>query len=207
MRTLEKGQDKIKKICDALRQETLEPAKEEAHAIVKESKKKAEEIIAEAQNEAQQIIKKAKSQLDQERKIFESSLQRAAKQAVEELRQEIENKFFNEELSSLLDRQMTNPKLVAELINGIVRAIEKEGISQDLSVVIPRLVSTEEVANALLGEIKAKLKERPIEVGNFAGGARVKLEGKNITLDLTEQSLKELLAKYVRKDFRELIFD
>ena len=41
----DKGQDKIKKICDQLREETLEPAKQEAEEMLENAKKQAEKII------------------------------------------------------------------------------------------------------------------------------------------------------------------
>ena len=46
-KTLEKGEDKIQKICDALRRETLEPAKAEAEQL---------RLVAEAKAEAYRKI-------------------------------------------------------------------------------------------------------------------------------------------------------
>lgn len=206
MRSLEKGQDKIQKICDQLRLETLQPAEEEAQRILEEAKKKAEEIQSEAERHAEQILKQARGQIEQERNVFHSSLQQAAKQTVEGLRQEIEHKFFSEELQSLLEKQLTDPKIVAELINGIVKAIEKEGLTVDLSAVIPSLVSANDVNALLLDGVRKRLKGKPLEIGGFVGGIQVKLHGKKMTVDLTDHAIKELLANYIRKDFRKLIF-
>ncbi len=206
MRSLEKGQDKIQKICDKLRRETLEPAKEDAQEILADARKKAENIKVEAEHHAEHLIKQARGQIEQERNVFYSSLQQAAKQTVEGLRQEIEHKLFNEELQSLLEKHLADPKVVAELINGIVKAIEKEGLATDLTAVIPRLVSAEEINLLLLEGIRKRLQGKPLEVGSFAGGAQVKLHGKKMTLDLSDQAIKEMLANYMRKDFRKLIF-
>ena len=41
MRSLETGHDKIQKICDRLRRETLEPAEEQAQTILNEARKKS----------------------------------------------------------------------------------------------------------------------------------------------------------------------
>ena len=51
-----------------------------------------------------------------------------------------------------------------------------------------------------------RLKGKPLEIGVFGGGAQVKLIGKNLTIDLSDQVIKELIANYIRKDFRKLIF-
>ena len=206
MRSLEKGQDKIQKICDRLRRETLEPAEEEAQHILKDARKKADSIKAEAEHHAEQLVKQAKGQIEQERNVFHSSLQQAAKQTIEGLRQEIEHKLFNEELQQLLENQLTDPKIVADIINGIIRAIEKEGLSTDLTAVVPRLVSPDDISSLLLEGVRKRLKGKVLEVGGFAGGAQVKLLGKKLTIDLSDQAIKELLANYMRKDFRKLIF-
>ena len=71
---------------------------------------------------------------------------------------------------------------------------------------IPQKVSAQEVNALLLTHVAQKLKDHPIEVGNFSGGVQVKLVGKKMTLDLTDQALKELLANFARKDFRQTIF-
>jgi V/A-type H+-transporting ATPase subunit E len=206
MKTLEKGQDKIQKICDKIRRETLEPAKEEAESIIVAAKKKAEEIVKEAEHHAEQLIKQAKVKIEQERTIFHSSLQQAAKQMLESLRQQIEVSFFNEELQSVLAKNLSHPQLIADLINSLVKAVEKEGIRTDFSAVIPRSVSPDDVTDLLLDSIKKRLQAAPLEIGHFAGGAQVKLVGRKMTLDLTDQALKELLANYVRKDFRQIVF-
>lgn len=206
MRSLEKGQDKIQKICDRLRHETLEPAEEEARNILRDAKKKGDSIKEEAERHAEQIKAQAKGQIEQERNVFHSSLSQAAKQAVEALRQEIEHKLFNEELQNLLEKQLSDPKIIADIVNGIIKSVEKEGISTDLTAVIPRLVNSDDV-NALLVEgVKKRLKNKPLEIGGFAGGAQVKLLGKNLTIDLSDQVIKELISNYMRKDFRKLIF-
>ena len=206
MRSLEKGQDKIQKICDKLRRETLEPAEEEGQQILKDARKKADSIKAEAERHAEQLLKQARGQIEQERNVFHSSLQQAAKQTIEGLRQEIEHKLFNEELQHLLESQLTDPKIVADIVNGIIKSIEKEGLTTDLTVVVPRLVSPDDVSSLLLDGVRKRLKGKTLEVGGFAGGAQVKLIGKKLTIDLSDQAIKELLANYMRKDFRKLIF-
>lgn len=206
MKSLEKGQDKIQKICDKIRRETIEPAQQEAQSIIEEAKSKADEIIHEAEKHKEDLIKQARAQIDQERNVFHSSLHQAAKQTIESLRQEIEQKFFNEELQTLLSKPLSDSKLIAELINGIVKAIEKEGLATDIGVVIPRNVSADDVSALLLDGVRKRLKDKQIEIGHFNGGIQVKLLGKKMTLDLSDQALKELLSNYVRKDFRQLLF-
>ncbi len=206
MKTLERGQDKIQRICDKIRHETLEPAKQEAQAVIAAAKKKAEHLVAEAEHQAEQLIQHARAQIEQDRHVFLSSLEQAAKQTLGSLRQDIEQRFFNEGLQDLLAKQLASPQLIANLINGIVKALKRDGIEADLKAIIPHSVSPTDISSLLLDEVCKKLKDKPLEIGGFAGGAQVKLQDKKMTIDLTDQALKELLANYMRKDFRQLIF-
>ncbi len=49
MKTLDKGKDRVEKIVKVLREETLEPAKEEAQRIIDEAKAEAERIVKAAE--------------------------------------------------------------------------------------------------------------------------------------------------------------
>lgn len=206
MRSLEKSQEKMQKICDQIRKDTIEPAKQEAEEMLAAARKRAEELIRTGEHQAEKLLEQAKKQIAQEQAVFRSSLEQAAKQAVEALRQEVEEKFFQEEISSLLQEHLADPRVLADLINGLVRAIEKEGLSADFSVIIPKLVAADDISPLLLESVAKRLKEAPLQLGSFSGGVQVKLRDKKMILDVTDTVLKGILADYVRADFRHLIF-
>lgn len=207
MKTLEKGQEKIKKICSLLHDETIEPAQKEAQAIIQQAHQQAEQIIASAQKAAEKLKSDAAIFIEQGRIAFESSLQQAAKQSVETLRQSIEHRFFSEHLSAILDKDLADPKIIANLINTVIKALEKEGLATNLSVVVSKTVSPRQINELLTQDAIKSLKENAVGVGNFAGGARIKLNNKNVTIDISDEALKELLATHVvRKDFRKMLF-
>lgn len=208
MKTLEKGQEKIKKICAVLRDETLEPAQKEAQEIVEQAQQQAEQIIADAQKAAEKLHANAKAAIEQEYRVFQSSLQQASNQGLETLRQSIENKFFNEQLSLLIEKQVNDPHLVANLINALVKAVEKEGLAVDLLALVAKTVSPQQLNELLLKEVLKNLQGQSVVVGNFNGGVRLKLQNKKVTIDVSEEALKELLATHVvRKDFRKMVFE
>ncbi|MGA8164666.1 MAG: V-type ATP synthase subunit E [Waddliaceae bacterium] len=205
-KTLEKGDDKIQKICDSLRKETLEPAKEEAQKIVEEAKAHAASFLDEAREAADKLLASARESIEKERQVFHSSLEQAAKQSVEKLRQVIEHQLFHDELEAVLLEYTLDPQVIAKIIEAMIKAIDEEGISVEFSAVIPKTASPKDV-NRLLGErIQNQLKEKSVSVGEFAGGAQIKLHDKKMTFDMTDRALIELLANYVRKDFRKFLF-
>ncbi len=152
------------------------------------------------------MMKEFKSAMAKEKELVVSSMKAASRQAVEALKQEIENTLFNRELTEWIEKEGSDPKIASQFINALVAAIEKDGVSADFSAYIASKISKEKVNALLAKDILAKLKKKSVVLGDFAGGVQIKLHDRNLTLDLSDTALKELLARYVRKDFRELIF-
>ena len=206
MKGLETGKDKVKKICEALRKETLEPAKQEAEEILAHAHAEAARIIEGARKAAEDLHAEVRAALERQKNVFNASLAHACKQALESLKQQIEERFFNRELKNLIARKTQDPQLIAELVRAVVRAIDKEGIDADLSAYVPAAVPADAI-NALLGkEVLDRLREKSVLIGSMDGGASVKLHNENITIDITDEALRELVASYARKDFREMFF-
>src|SRR3989337_1421388 len=102
MPSLDKGDDKIKKICEIIRKDTLDPAKEHAKEIIENAKIEADQIIKKANNEKEKILNEAKKDIEKEKKIFDSSLNISLRQAFEDLKSKIENELFSKTLSEEL---------------------------------------------------------------------------------------------------------
>jgi len=206
MKGIETGKDKVKKICDVLRRETLVPAMEEAEKITSSAQMRAEEILLAAKMQADSLLAEAKFEIARERNVFQSSLGQACKQALESLKQNIESKLLDQELAELVTKQTQDPRLLAELITAVVRGIEKDGLDVSLSAYIPANIPPRAVNQLLVKGVLEKLKEKSVLVGNLAGGIEVSLHQEKVTIDLSDKALKELVAQYIRKDFRTLIF-
>lgn len=206
MKGTETGKDKIKRICEVLRKETLEPAKAEGEEIIKTALLEAENIISEARHKAEEMLILAAAEIEKKNNVFQSSLQQACKQALDELKQSIEEKLLQPELAKAITGATQDPKTIAKLIDAVVKALETDGIDGDLSVLVPAAVSADAINNLLAKMILDRLKEKSVLIGPFSGGIEVKLHKEKITIDLSDAALKELVAHYIRKDFRKLFF-
>jgi len=58
----------------------------------------------------------------------------------------------------------------------------------------------------LTHQVLNRLREKSVVLNGFDGGIQVKLHEQKMTLDLTDEALIELLQRYLRKDFRDLLF-
>jgi len=206
MKGLESGKDKVKKICEVLKKETIEPAQREAKEMLQEAESRANAIIFEAHEQARLIEQEAKKEIEKERNVFQSSLNQACKQTLEYLKQEIENNLFHKELAAVIAKKTQDPQVLAQLVEALIMGIQKEGLETDLSAFVSSAVSASAV-NSLLGHnVLARLKEQAVVIGPMQGGVAIKLHKDNITLDMTDIALKDLVARYIRKDFRSMIF-
>ncbi|MBS0621353.1 MAG: V-type ATP synthase subunit E [Verrucomicrobia bacterium] len=201
VKSLQTGKEKIQKICDLLRRETIEPAQADAERIKQEAEAEAQEILAKAHAQAAEIESAAKQRVAKEKAIFTSAMEQGVRQSLQSLKQEIENTLFSDQLGKLITSASGDPKLMAALINAIVKAVEKEGLSTDLEVLIPKVVDRHAVEMLLLEQVRSKLQQ-----GLFLGGVKVRLVDQNVAIDVSDEALKELLSHHIRKDFRNLLF-
>lgn len=207
MKGLETGKDKIQRICDALRKETLEPAKQEAREIVENAHMQASEIVAEAQKKAASLVQEGEQEMEEKKRVFHASLNLACRQGIEWLKQKIEKELFDRELSTLVIKEMSDPKVIANLLNGFMRAMEEKGIEEEFVAVIPKEISPRSINNLLASHVLERLQNQTVVAGDFAGGVQIRLKEHRITIDISDAVVRELIAQYIRRDLRDLIFN
>jgi V/A-type H+-transporting ATPase subunit E len=207
MKGLETGKDKIQKICDALRKETLEPARHEAKEIIDAARNSAAHLLQEAKAKAQDTLNQAVKEIEERKKVFESSLMMACRQGIEELKATIEEKFFNSELKELVEKEMGDPKTIAKILNAFLETLEEKGVDDELVVKIPKSITPRSINALLAQKVIDKLEKGEVAEGDFAGGVQIELKDRKITIDISEKSVRELIAQYIRRDFRDLVFN
>ncbi len=206
MDTIETGKDKVKKICEVLRKETIEPAIAEARNILETAQDNADLIIEEARAKAAKMIAEAEKDIDKKYAVFKTALNQGARQSIEWLRQEIQERLLHHNLGEMIAKASSNPKVLSDMIKTVIKAIEEEGLDTELSAVIPGAVDPQEV-NVLLGkDLLERLKEKSVLLGSKKGGVEVKLHKEHITIDLSDTALLELMTQYVRKEFHQYFF-
>lgn len=207
MKGLETGKDKIQKICDSLRKETLEPAKQEAREIIENAHMQASEIVSEAKEKAAEMIQAAEKEMEEKKRVFNSSLSLACRQGIEQLKQKIEKELFDQELTKLVASEMADPKLIANLLNSFMKAMEEKGIEEEFVAVIPKTVSARSITSLLASRVLERLENKTVVASDFAGGLQIQLKSRQITIDITDAVVRDLIAQYIRRDLRDLVFN
>ena len=206
MKTLESGKDKIQKICDALRKETIDPAKQEAREIIENAHAQAAEIMGAAKAKVEKIHADAEHELAAKKRSFDSSLLMACRQGIELLKGKIEEELLNKGLLEATAKEMQDPKLIAHIIESFLKLLQERGVEEDVEAKIPKQISARSI-NALLAQgFLEKLKGKSVSLSEFAGGVQLKLLDRQITIDISDLAVRELIMRFIRSDFRELFF-
>lgn len=206
MKSLETGKDKIQKICDAIRKETLDPAKQDASEIVENAHMHAAEIIREAEKKAAELKLSVDKEIEEKKKLLDSSLKLSCRQGIEALKQKIEAELFNHELSTLVAKETSTPEIIVKLVESFMRSLEQQGIEEDFEVIIPKEITPRSINSLLAKNILDHLKNQTVTIGDFHGGVQLRMKDRQITIDISDQVVRELIAAYIRRDFRDLIF-
>ncbi|HLB53267.1 MAG TPA: hypothetical protein VJK48_06150 [Chlamydiales bacterium] len=206
MKGLDTGKDKIQRICDALRKETLEPAHIEAKEIVEKGQAQAQELIAAAKKMAEDLVSEAEKEIAEKRKVFETSLQLACRQGVEKLKSTIEKEIFDQYLSDILAKEMGDPQAIAKILETFFQILREKGIEDEFVIQIPKSVAPRQISALVAGKMVEKLEKGSILLGEFAGGVQIQMQERAITIDISDEAVHEIIAFYIRRDFRELVY-
>jgi V/A-type H+/Na+-transporting ATPase subunit E len=206
MKTLEKGSERVKKICDAIKLETIEPALEEARQIIETAKEDAAKILGEAHQKAESLLKNARAEIAKEKHVFEASLHQASCQAIESFKQAIEKDFFQPSLKALIGKGLDEASVLARLIEAIISSVEKEGLAVDFSLSISKKISSHDLAMLVAQKIIENFSEKKVAISGITGGVMIHLGKDNLTIDMSDKMLAEMLGEYIRKDLRQIFF-
>lgn len=206
MKKLESGQDQLQRICDLLRHDTLEPALAEARRIESEAQHAAHKLMEEAHKKASERETASRQQIQREQEVFQQNLKQALKQAIDLLRQEIEHSLFRSALKSSLKAPLSNPDVMGQLIQVVIESIRKEGIHAPLLVEVGKVLSPQQIVQALGPAVSKELENGKIQIGSFPAGITVKIVDQDVTLDMSEAAVREWLGRFLRKDFRDMLF-
>lgn len=102
--------------------------------------------------------------------------------------------------------EMADPKVISGLLISFMKAMEERGIEEDFAAVIPKQISPRAINTLLTSRILERLKDHSVSVGSFEGGVQIRMPNRQITIDVSDHVVRELIAQYIRRDFRDLIF-
>lgn len=201
--TLPSADSKVQEICDILKKETLDPAQEKANQIVQNAENEAKKRLQEAENQIAALKEQHARDLEREKNTQISAVQLSIQQAVLALRQSV-TEIFTEELQKLFQENLKKSDVCSKIIDALVQAVDKEGLSANLRVILPQSVTIQEILNSLVPAVKKRLEKGGIEVGKQVSGVILEVKDQNLGIAVTDETLLSLLQEGFTKELREV---
>jgi V/A-type H+-transporting ATPase subunit E len=200
------GDERLAAICQKIRNETLEPAKQEAEQIRLNAELEASKIITEAKQQADRLLHDTRKQLQEEQEVFDASLQQAGVHAVDLLKEKIENIFFYPALEKLLKEQFADDERTANVLDALVAFIKKHGPEGNLEVWLGSKLSREKILQHLTKEAIASIPKEGIQVSERSYGFTLSVSDKHLAIEISPDSVREVIASFLRGDYRKFLF-
>lgn len=207
----------VQQLIDRLQQDGLAKGQAEADAILGQARREAVEILEQARQEADQIVAAARHEAERTRLNGQEAVRLAGRDAILRLTEEL-RLDFERKLGKLVDHQLRDHDFLRKLLLAIAgEAVPQDG-ARHLHVLLsgqlteherpddddPARQDVEHFVRSLLGEA---LREG-LSFGtapDLEPGLRVQVVDDNLEIDLTSETLTDLLLKHLSPRFRELI--
>jgi hypothetical protein len=199
---IESSDKKVKEICDLLYKETILPAKEESEQRIEDAKRHAAAIIAAAKEEAKVLLEENQKNIQALRKIHEAAEQLAITRAIEVLKAGVMN-LFHKDLLASFKSTLSEKEVCKNILEVLLEAIKRDGIKSDLRLEVSSRVDFDQLVSSMVGSFVVKLEKGDIPIQS---GVALTLKDKKITLKVTEETIKELLASNLPLILKSKVF-
>lgn len=200
------GTEKVRRICDLLRKDTLEPAQKEAEILLQAAKEEAQSILLAAQEKIKKQKAEHQENLRQAEAGMHSSIRNAFRLLRDELREGLSDALFSQVLKEKIQQEMQSPKMLAKIVDTLLSSMEKEGLSGDVTVALSSAIDPKKVVEFLLQSSKEKLGSQGLIIKDtIEGGVEVHLKEQEITVSFSNEVLMQELQKFLRPELWQML--
>ncbi len=206
----------VKELIDRIRDEGVHSARAEADRILAEAKARAARIVADAKAEAAAVKKEARAAMEREQTATIEALRIAARDTELELRSAVMS-GFEEHVRRLVTDVTTDGSVLRDMILVLAgRAAEDLIQDKDAVILVP-----DRLADDLSAELDEFLQKSAVAFSadvlrkgielipskEVQGGARVRLVGENLEIDLSDEALSEMMLKLLLPRYRKILVE
>lgn len=202
-----------------LRSDGVNAGRAEAERLVSDAKTEAARILDEARAESDTFLANAKREADAYVQAGQTALETASRDAVLSMKSGIANRF-RQDVERLVSKHSVDPEIIKKMILEIVGRTRPATGDGPAEVILPaHVVGPDEIrANpsdvqsgkatefvlGLTGEmLRDGISVRAAD--DLSGGIRVRLEGNDVELDLSDTSIAALLMEHLQPRFRAVM--
>lgn len=210
----------VQALIDRLREQGVEPGRQEAKRIVSDAQQRAAEIMAQAAADAEQLRRQAQTDIAREREAATDALKMAARDMVLAVKEDMAVRFASE-VRRLVRVELEDPDFLKRLILDIAgKATADLDQQTEMEVLLPTRVigvdelraNPEEASHGRLSLYVLGLSQEVLRQGialrpdpNGTAGIRLQLTDDDVVIDLTDDTVATLLLRHLLPRFRALL--
>ena len=197
---------KVQEIVSLLKSDGVEAGKAEAERIISDAREEAADIVKKAEAERERLVAEARSESEKLQSAAEANIRMAASQGINLFKQAAEKKLLDATVLERIKSELTGETIQSAILSIVEAFARGDFASNDLSVIL----NPEEAAGlkkTLLSAVAAKLPEGSslrVEEAAIPGGFVISSRSGALTVEVTEQTIQEVLLSFLRSDFRKL---
>lgn len=196
----------MQELTDKLFNEGLSKGKAEGEAILAQSKEKAAAIVEEAKKEAAAIVEKAKKDAEELSLKVSNDIRMASSQSIQATKKDIENLVIGKIAGADVTKAMSSEEFLKGIISSVAEKFSSEE-SSDICLVLPESLRSglepfvnNELTKLVKGGVDASFSKK------IAGGFNIGPKDGGYFISMTDETLKELIAEYLRPATRKFLF-
>lgn len=210
----------VQEFIDKLRNQGVGEGQRQAEQILKEAHHKASHILSQAQAEVDKLLSEARHKIEVERQSSHEAIKTAFRDTEIALRSKV-REAFSVHLKRLVSLELEDRDFIKQLVL-VIASVNTDEIAQasQVEVLLPsKLFEIDESGANLSKEGKKRMQHLVLGITDgmlregielksatdVKGGIKVRLTGKDIELDLTDEALTDLLLKYLLPRYSEIV--
>lgn len=205
-----------------LREQGVSAGREESEKIIAEARARAKQIIESAKVEAEQQLEASQKQADSFQAAGVAAIQMAMRDTILELKSHLMQRFSSD-VKRLVSRSLHDEALLKKMILEVAgRARENIDVADasELEIVLPEHVvgldelrnDPDELRRGQLTHFVLGLSDDILRKGvtfsasdEFGAGIRIHMVDKDISLELTDEAIADLLLQHLQPRFRAIL--
>lgn len=217
MSTDTKTSSGVQQLIDRLKEEGVERGQSEAETIINAARQEAASILDKARREAEDIVENARKEADRTRHSGGEAVRLAGRDAILKLTEEL-RLDFESKLQRLVGHSLKDTKFLKKLIQEIARHAVSDESERKLNILLladrtdtdKSHASDEESLNEFVRSLGGEALRDGLTfrvADSDTPGVRVQIVDDDLEIDLTTETLTQLLWKHLSPRFRKIIQD
>lgn len=206
----------VHELISRIRDDGVQAGQDKADEIISQARQEATRLVSEARAEAEEIQSKAAASIESEHQAALEALKMAARDTRLQLASEV-TAAFEQQVKRLVAPVTYDGSFIRSLILVLAGQVaEQFPVDQELQILVSDLIAGREHENEALDQqaresvlgIASDMLREGVEIipdSEVTGGARVRVVGQDLEVDLTDDAIANLLLKHLLPRYRAIL--